>query len=150
MAALLANIGNTAIANGRQIIYRSHPEATIEFQGKSIVIRLCYWHVSLKYCKKLLKNRKYGNPVGKYWQNYDRKCSSDYLQISPEAAIGFQGQNIVIRLLFPCFFKISQKITESHEYGNPVGKYWQHCNRKCSSNYLRISPRSFNRVSSSK
>ena len=89
MATLLANIGNTAIANVLQIIYRSHPEATIGFQGQNIVIRLCYLHVSLKYRRKLLKNREYGNPVDKYWQHCNRKCSSDYHRHHLEATIGF-------------------------------------------------------------
>ena len=109
MATLLANIGKTAIANVLQIIYRSHPEATIGFQGQSIVIRLCYLHVSLKYHRKLLKKREYGNPVGKYWQHCNLKCSSDYLQASP------RGYNRVLRskyidkaVLFTCFGVISQ------------------------------------------
>ena len=89
MATLSAYIGNTAIANVLQIIYRSHPEATIGFQGQNIVIRLCYLHVSLKYRRKLLKNREYGNPVDKYWQHCNRKCSSDYHRHHPEATTGF-------------------------------------------------------------
>ena len=44
MAALLANIDNTATANVLQIINRHHPEAAIGFKGQSIVIRLCYLH----------------------------------------------------------------------------------------------------------
>ena len=64
MAALLANIGNTAIADVL-IIYKPHPVATIRFQGSSIVIRLCYLHVFIKFRRKLLKDPKYGNPVGK-------------------------------------------------------------------------------------
>ena len=89
MAALLANIDNTATANALQIINRHHPEAAIGFKGQSIVIRLCYLHVSLKYRRKLLKNREYGNPVDKYWQHYNRKCSSDYHRHHPEATTGF-------------------------------------------------------------
>ena len=108
MAALLANIGNTATANVLQIIYRSHPEATIGFQGQNIVIRLCYLHVTFKYRRKLLKKRESGNPVGKYWQHCNRKCSSDYLQTSP------RGSNSVSRskhsdktVLLTCFGVIS-------------------------------------------
>ena len=98
-------------------------EATIGFQGQNIVIRLCYLHVSLKYRRKLLKNREYGNPVGKYWQHCNRKCSSDYLQTSP------WGYNRVLRskysdkpVLFICFFNISQKITEKPRIWQPC---WQ-------------------------
>ena len=108
MATLLANIGNTAIANVLQIIYRHHPEAAIWFKGQSVVIRLCYLHVSLKYHRKLLKKREYGNPVGKYWQHCYRKCSFDYLQTLP------RGSNSVSRskhsdktVLFACFGVIS-------------------------------------------
>ena len=76
------------------------------------------------------------------WQFCNRKCSSYYPQISLEATIGFQGQNIVIRL---CYLHVSlkyrRKLLKNREYGNPVGKYWQHCNRKCSSDYLQTSPR---------
>ena len=137
MAALLANIDNTATANVLQIINRHHPEAAIGFKGQSIVIRLCYLHVSLKYRRKLLKSREYGNPVGKYWQHCNRKCSSDYLQTSP------RGYNRVLRskysdkaVLFTCFFKISQKISENSRIWQPC---WQILATLQSQMFFRLS-----------
>ena len=90
MATLLANIGNTAIANVLQIIYRSHPEATIGFQGQNIVIRLCYLHVTFKYRRKLLKNANMATLLA----NIGNTAISNVLQIiyrhDPEATLGFK------------------------------------------------------------
>ena len=125
MAALLANI------------YRLHPVATIRIQGSSIVIRLCYLHVSLKYRRELVRIREYGNPVGKYWQHCNRKCSSDYLQISPRSYNRVSRSKYSDKaVLFTCYFQISQKITEKTRIWQPC---WQILATLQSQMFFRLS-----------